>query len=127
MTNFSRPSVGRVLLTIFLSLFILSLPELMPVAGKLIVVILILFFFLLKPGLKGLTGGCVACFFSLVFAGLGQLYVGEYGKGFFFILGGRFAYMISDYSPRFLLFGIVLFIIAAVDAFSLGKRGFGIF
>ncbi len=90
------------------------------------VVAMILVFFLFIPDLKGYAGGLVAGIFSLIFAGLGQFYVRQYLRGFLFSFGAVFTYMIREYSPRSIVFNIVLFIIAAIDAFSFGKRGIGI-
>lgn len=119
--------VRRGIIAVIIALFYWKLPEIMPAAWKGVVIVLIVLFFVALPELKGLGGGAVAGFFSLAFAGLGHLYVRQYARAFLFFLGGIFAYMISGYSPKSVLFNILLFIIAAFDAFSFGKRGFGIF
>ncbi|MBN4054605.1 hypothetical protein JYT87_02740 [Nitrospira defluvii] len=98
----------------------------MPIVWKWITVVMIMIFFLFIPDLKGLKGGLLAGFFSLMFAGLGQFYVRQYLRGFLFSFGAVFTYMIREYSPRSEVFNIILFIIAAIDAFSFGKRGIGI-
>lgn len=98
----------------------------MPSFWKWVVVALILLFFLLPSLQHGLKGGLVAGFFSLAFAGLGQLYVREYGRGVIFILIAVFAYMTTGYSAKAWVFNNILFIVSAIDAFSLGKRGIGI-
>jgi len=64
---------------------------------------------------------------SLVFAGLGHLFLRQYVRGIVFLVICGFAYMISDYWPPAMLFNVILFIFSAVDAFSFGRRGFGIF
>jgi len=90
------------------------------------VVAAILIFFLAIQEQKGIRGGVIAAFFSLVFAGFGQLYVREYTRGVFFILVAVFSYMTTDYSAKAWVLNVVVFIFAAIDAFSLGKRGIGI-
>lgn len=123
----SADRVWRGIIALILSLFYWKLTQIMPVPGRGVVIVLIILFFVILPDLRGLKGGTVAGFLSLAFAGMGHLYVRQYARGFLFFLGGIFAYMISTYSPKSVLFNIFLFIIAAVDAFSFGKRGFGIF
>ncbi len=124
--QFRKQSIGRVVITVMFSLFILRLPEFLPVVWKWLIVIAILIFFLGLPDLKGIKGGLIAGIFSLVFAGLGQLYVRQYTRGFVFVLTGVFAYMTSGYSSKSVIFNDILFVFAAVDAFSYGKRGIGI-
>ncbi|MFQ5949156.1 MAG: hypothetical protein ACE5J1_00525 [Nitrospiria bacterium] len=119
--------VWRGMIAIAFSLLLLRLPQLMPVALKRVIVVIICVVFVALPDRKGLQGGIIAGFFSLVFAGLGHLYVRQYVRAFFFLLGGLFAYQISGYAPQAAIFNKLLFIVAAVDAFSFGKRGFGIF
>lgn len=68
----------------------------------------------------------VAAALSLVFAGLGHLYVRQYLRGGVFLVLAFFLYRISGYSPRAEMLNMVLFVIAAFDAFSFGKRGHGI-
>ncbi len=69
----------------------------------------------------------VAAALSLVFAGLGHLFVRSYFRGGVFLIGNSFMYMISGYWPNAVLINIVCFILAAFDAFSIGKNGRGIF
>ncbi len=121
-----KPTLGRIALAVVASLFILRLPELMPMVWRVAVVSLILAFFLFLPDQKGTKGGLVAAFFSLVFAGLGQLYVREYVRALLFITAAVFGYMTTGYSGKAWVFNNVLFIIAAIDAFSYAKRGIGI-
>ncbi len=123
---FVKPTTGRLISVIAFSLFFLKLPNLMPLAWKWLVVMLIAIFFLAFPTIKGIKGGLIAGFFSLIFAGLGQLYVREYGRGMLFIIVAVFAHMTINYSAKSWVFNNILFIISAVDAFSLGKRGIGI-
>lgn len=98
----------------------------MPMVWKTMIVLAILIFFLFLPDQKGVKGGLLAGFFSLVFAGLGQLYVREYGRALLFIVAAVFGYMTTGYSGKAWVFNNILFIIAAIDAFSYGKRGIGI-
>jgi len=119
--------VWRGIIAVILSLSYWEMTQIMPTYGRGIVIALIFLFFVILPDLKGLKGGAVAGFLSLAFAGMGHIYVRQYARAFLFSLGGVFAYMISTYSPKSVLFNILLFIISAVDSFSYGKRGFGIF
>lgn len=119
--------VWRGIIAVILSLSYWKMTLIMPGSWRVIVIFLIFLFFVLLPNLKGLKGGVAAGFLSLAFAGMGHLYVREYARAFLFSLGGIFAYMISTYSPKSVLFNILIFIISAVDSFSFGKRGFGIF
>jgi len=127
MINFNPPRPGRILVALLCSIFFMRLPDLMPMAWKGLIVILILVFFLVLPDMRGLKGGLIACFFSLAFAGFGQFYVRQYMRGFLFTFGAVFSYMMRNYSAKSEIFNIVLFLVAAVDAFSYGKRGIGIF
>lgn len=68
----------------------------------------------------------LAALLSLLFAGVGHLFLRQYVRGIFFIIMGGFTYMISDYWPRGTLLNMILFVVAAFDAFSFGKRGYGI-
>ncbi len=68
----------------------------------------------------------LAALLSLVFAGLGHLYLRRYGRGFLFLGLGLFFYQISGYSPRAMMLNVILFVFSAFDAFSWGKRGIGI-
>ncbi len=68
-----------------------------------------------------------AAILSLCFAGMGHLIVGQYVRAIAFLVPNYFIYSISDYWPPGMLVNVVCFIIAAVDAFSFGRRGFGIF
>lgn len=69
----------------------------------------------------------IAAVLSLVFAGLGHLYLRKWGRGCTFLFLAFFLFRISGYSPRAMMLNVVLFVFAAFDAFSFGKRGFGIF
>lgn len=122
----SKPSRGRIVTAILLSLFFMRMPELMSSTGKGLVIAAILIFFLVIQEQKGIKGGVIAGLFSLVFAGFGQLYVRQYTRGVFFILVAVFAYMTTGYSAKAWVLNIVVFIFAAIDAFSFGKRGIGI-
>ncbi len=124
--QFVKPTIGRIIVTLLFSLFFYRLPEIMTMTSKIIVVLFILLFFLVLPDQKGLKGGLLAGFFSLIFAGLGQLYVREYGRAFLFILIAVFSYMTTGYSGKAWVLNNIVFIISAVDAFSFGKRGIGI-
>lgn len=68
----------------------------------------------------------IAALLSLVFAGLGHLYLRLYGRAFLYLFLGLLFYQLSDYSPRSMIFNVILFIFSAFDAFSFGKRGYGI-
>ncbi len=68
----------------------------------------------------------LAALLSLVFAGLGHLVVQQYGRAVLFILPAAFFWKLADYYPQMMLANVILFIVSAVDAFSLGKRGIGI-
>ncbi len=124
--SFVRPPWHRVAVVIAFSIFFLKLPQLMPLAWKWLVVVFICIFFLACPQPKGLKRGIVAGVFSLIFAGLGQLYVREYMRGFLYIVVAVFAYMTANYSAKSWVFNNIVFIVAAIDAFSFGKRGIGI-
>ena len=124
--QFVKPTFGRSIVAILFSLFFFRLPELMPMFWKVIVVLFILLFFLFIPDQKGMKGGILAGFFSLIFAGLGQLYVREYGSALLFIIIAVFSYMTTGYSGKAWVLNNILFIVAAIDAFSYGKRGIGI-
>ena len=121
-----KQSMGRVGIALLFSLFILRLPDFLPMMWKGLIAMSILIFFLGLPDVKGFKGGLIAGIFSLVFAGLGQLYVRQYTRGFLFVLTGVFAYMTSGYSAKSIIFNDILFVFAAIDAFSYGKRGIGI-
>ena len=69
----------------------------------------------------------LAALLSLVFAGLGHLFVRAYLRAVAFFVPNYFLYTISDYWPNGVLLNIVCFIIAAFDAYSLAKNGRGIF
>lgn len=122
----SKLGTGRIVCAVILSLFFMRLPQVMPLAGRWLIVALIVLFFLLIPEQKGIKGGLIAGFFSLVFAGFGQIYVRQYTRGVLFITTAVFAYMTTDYSSKSWVFNNILFVFAAIDAFSLGKRGIGI-
>ncbi|MBI3358138.1 MAG: hypothetical protein HY037_00885 [Nitrospirae bacterium] len=69
----------------------------------------------------------IAAMLSLGFAGLGHLLLREYGRALLFVIPALFLWKLSDYWPQMTLANMILFIFCAVDAFSLGKRGIGIF
>ena len=77
-----------------------------------------------KP--KSVWRPIIAAVLSLVFAGLGHLYLREYVRGALFLFIALFLYSISDYSARAFILNIALFIFSAFDAYSFGKRGEGI-
>ncbi len=118
--------VRRGMTALIIAGFYWRLPNIMSIELKGVVIVMIVLFFFGFPNLKGVPGGVVAGGFSLAFAGLGHLYVREYARAFLFLFGGIFAYMTSGYSSKSVIFNILLFIISAFDAFSFGKRGFGI-
>ena len=64
---------------------------------------------------------------SLAFAGLGQLFLGQYVRAVLFLIPALFLWKLTDYWPQMMLANMVVFILSAVDAFSLGRRGIGIF
>ncbi|MBI3802166.1 MAG: hypothetical protein HY282_00185 [Nitrospirae bacterium] len=67
-----------------------------------------------------------AALLSLLFAGLGHLILAEYGRGALLLSAGIAVYSLTAYWPPATALNIVLFIFAAFDAFSIGRRGFGI-
>lgn len=69
----------------------------------------------------------VAVVLSLVFAGLGHFYLRRWGRGVSLFFVAAFLFKISGYSPRAMMLNVALFVFAAFDAYSFGKRGFGIF
>jgi len=69
----------------------------------------------------------VAAALSVLFAGLGHLFLRQYLRGGAYLVLAFFLYRISGYSPRAEMLNLILFIFSAVDAFSFAKRGFGIF
>jgi TM2 domain-containing membrane protein YozV len=68
----------------------------------------------------------VAAALSFLFAGLGHLYLRRYARGSVFLVMAIFLYRISGYSPRAEMLNVILFVFAAFDAYSYGKRGHGI-
>ena len=68
----------------------------------------------------------IAAALSFLFAGLGHLYLRKYGRASIFLVLAVFLYRISDYSPRAEMLNTILFVFAAFDAFSFGRRGHGI-
>lgn len=68
----------------------------------------------------------IAAVLSLVFAGLGHLYLRKWGRGVSILFVAAFLFKISGYSPRAMMLNVVLFVFSAFDAFSFGKRGHGI-
>jgi hypothetical protein len=69
----------------------------------------------------------VAAALSLVFAGLGHLFLRQWLRGFAFLLPNYFLYTIAGYWPNGILLNIISFIFSAVDAYSIAKKGHGIF
>jgi hypothetical protein len=69
----------------------------------------------------------VAVGLSLIFAGLGHLFLRQWLRGFAFLLPNYFLYTISGYWPNGVLINIVCFIVSAVDAYAIAKNGHGIF
>jgi len=123
----SSSGIRRAFVALGFSLLFLSMNNILPPVVHWATVVLILLVFIKLPDIRGMRSALVAAFLSLLLTGLGHLYIREYGRGFFFILGGTFAFMITGYSPRYGLLNVVLFIVSAIDSFSFGKRGFGIF
>ena len=68
----------------------------------------------------------LAALLSIVFAGLGHLILEEYVRGGLLMAVGLLIYTLTTYWPPATALNIVLFIFAAFDAFSIGRRGFGI-
>ena len=68
----------------------------------------------------------IASILSLGFAGLGHLFLRQYGRALLFVMPALFLWKLADYYPQMMLGNIILFIVSAVDAFSFGKRGIGI-
>lgn len=68
----------------------------------------------------------IAAGLSLLFAGVGHLYLRRYTRGILILIIALFLWRISDYSPRSYLLNVIVFVFAAFDAFSLAKRGIGI-
>ncbi|MEK7286430.1 MAG: hypothetical protein AAB035_03930 [Nitrospirota bacterium] len=68
----------------------------------------------------------IAAMLSLVFAGLGHLFIRQYARGILFLIPALFLWKLSDYYAQMLLANLIVFIFAAFDAFSFGKRGIGI-
>lgn len=91
-----------------------------------------------KPGMDRRTDGpvqpapetrwrpIVAVLLSLVFAGLGHLYLKRYGRGGLLLFLALFLFRTSGYSPRAMMLNVILFVFSAFDAFSFAKRGYGI-
>lgn len=69
----------------------------------------------------------IAAALSVLFAGLGHFFLRQFLRGGVFFVLALFLYRISGYSPRAEMLNLVLFVVAAFDAFSFGKRGHGIF
>jgi len=68
----------------------------------------------------------IAFIFSLVFAGLGHLFLRQFARAVLFVIPALFLWKLADYWPQMTLANMILFIFCAVDAFSFGKRGTGI-
>lgn len=75
-----------------------------------------------QPLWKSIT----AALLSLLFAGLGHLLLEQYLRAGILIAAGLMIYTLTTYWPPLTALNIVLFIFAAFDAFSIGRRGFGI-
>jgi TM2 domain-containing membrane protein YozV len=69
----------------------------------------------------------IAAVLSLVFAGLGHFYLRKWGRGVSIFFVAAFLFKISGYAPRAMMLNVALFVFSAFDAYSFGKRGFGIF
>jgi len=69
----------------------------------------------------------LAAILSLLFAGLGHIFLREYARAALFIFPALFLWKLAHYWPQMTLANMILFIFCAADAFSLGKRGIGIF
>ncbi|TAJ96671.1 MAG: hypothetical protein EPO39_19895 [Candidatus Manganitrophaceae bacterium] len=67
-----------------------------------------------------------AALLSLLFAGLGHLILEQYVRAGILIAAGLVVYSLTTYWPPLTALNIVLFVFAAFDAFSIGRRGFGI-
>ncbi|MFQ5542989.1 MAG: hypothetical protein ACE5FY_01405 [Nitrospiria bacterium] len=122
-----HPTLWRSVIVLSFSFVFITLPNYMPPILHVATTLLICVVFITVPDKQGIRSGLIAGVFSLVFTGLGHLYTREYGRAFFFILGGLFAYMLTGYKMQFILFNLVLFVVSAIDSFSFGKRGIGIF
>jgi hypothetical protein len=68
----------------------------------------------------------IAAALSFLFAGLGHFYLRQYVRGGIFFVLAFFLYRISGYSPRAEMLNLIVFVFAAFDAFSFGKRGHGV-
>lgn len=79
-----------------------------------------------QGGPKTVWRPVIAAALSLVFAGLGHLYLRQYSRGAIFLVISGLVLMLSDYKPQIMLLNVFFFIFSAFDAFSIGKRGFGI-
>jgi len=69
----------------------------------------------------------IALILSLAFAGMGHLFLRQFARAALFVMPALFLWKLADYYPQMTLANVILFIFAAVDAFSFGKRGIGIF
>lgn len=67
-----------------------------------------------------------AALLSMAFAGLGHFLLREYLRGGLLMAAGLMIFSLTAYWPPATALNIILFVFAAFDAFSIGRRGFGI-
>ncbi|NKE70042.1 hypothetical protein [Candidatus Manganitrophus noduliformans] len=67
-----------------------------------------------------------AALLSMVFAGLGHFLLQAYARGGVLLAAGALIFSLTAYWPPATALNIMLFVFAAFDAFSIGRRGFGI-
>lgn len=79
-----------------------------------------------QPAPPPLWKPITAALLSMAFAGLGHFILQEYLRGGLLMAGGLLIFSLTAYWPPATAFNIVLFVFAAFDAFSIGRRGFGI-
>lgn len=79
-----------------------------------------------EPKSTTLWKAVTAALLSIVFAGLGHFLLQEYARGGALLAAGLLIFSLTAYWPPATAFNIILFIFAAFDAFSIGRRGFGI-
>ncbi len=91
-----------------------------------------------KPGLREESGiepqaslqplwkPVTAALLSMVFAGLGHFLLQKYARGGVLLAAGALIFSLTAYWPPATALNIILFVFAAFDAFSIGRRGFGI-
>ncbi len=73
-----------------------------------------------------LVKALIAALLSLLFAGLGHLYLERYPRAFLLIGLGALLYVGAAFFPPATLINLGLFIFSAFDAFSFGCHGHGI-